>query len=405
MLINEFEVSISMSEAKKTNIAIIGAGPAGLGLGATLRRYGYQDFQIFEQATIGASFKQWHPATRFISPSFTTNGFGAPDLNAITPDTSPAYSLQTTYPTGAEYAAYLKMVAEEYHLPVQENCPIQSIRRNQAGFELVGPAGTVTTARFVVLGLGDFHYPDQGAIEGAELAQHYAQIHSNQPFSSDADPQIIIGGNEAAVDLACHIVSHGGRAALYTTRTDLASTTADPSLRLSERSLERLAQIASHISVHPKKTLVKITQQADQSYQLTFDDHSQVVTRHQPLLATGFDVATSPLISPFFAKVDGHLALTDADESTTTANCFLIGPQVQHGNTRFCYIYKYRQRWAPMAETLLHRSNFAIDPEVTAWYMAQGMYPMIFSHHHHHHDHTPAADESCDHCHPTGCGC
>ena len=39
---------------------------------------------------VGESFLRWPAETRFISPSFTGNFFGAPDLNAITPDSSPA---------------------------------------------------------------------------------------------------------------------------------------------------------------------------------------------------------------------------------------------------------------------------------------------------------------------------
>ena len=35
-----------------------------------------------------------------------------------------------------------------------------------------------------------------------------------------------------------------------------------------------------------------------------------------------------------------------------TKNLFLVGPQVKHGSALFCFIYKYRQRFAIVAEKL-----------------------------------------------------
>ena len=45
--------------------------------------------------------------------------FGIPDLNAITPDSSPAYTLQTEHPTGKQYTKYLNKIAKHYELPIK----------------------------------------------------------------------------------------------------------------------------------------------------------------------------------------------------------------------------------------------------------------------------------------------
>ncbi|WP_282803734.1 NAD(P)-binding domain-containing protein [Secundilactobacillus kimchicus] len=50
------------------SIVIIGAGPAGIGLGVALQNYGINDFLILEKETIGHSFESWNPETHFISP-------------------------------------------------------------------------------------------------------------------------------------------------------------------------------------------------------------------------------------------------------------------------------------------------------------------------------------------------
>ena len=108
-------------------IVIIGAGPAGLGLGTALQKYGINDFLILEQETIAHSFESWNPDTHFISPSFTTNGFGAPDLNAITPDTSPAYSISSKHPSGKAHASYLQAVSKINHLPILQHTGVERI--------------------------------------------------------------------------------------------------------------------------------------------------------------------------------------------------------------------------------------------------------------------------------------
>ena len=89
---------------KDYKIIIVGAGAAGIGFGAALQQLGIEDYLILEKGNIGDSFLKWPRTTRFITPSFTTNGFGFPDINAIVPDTSPAFSFQKEHLSGREYA-------------------------------------------------------------------------------------------------------------------------------------------------------------------------------------------------------------------------------------------------------------------------------------------------------------
>ena len=102
---------------KNKDVIIIGAGAAGLGVAVALKRMDI-NFVILEKEEVGASFKKWPEETQFISPSFTGNFFKMPDLNAITPETSPAFNLLTEHPTGDEYQAYLKGVSEHYKLNI-----------------------------------------------------------------------------------------------------------------------------------------------------------------------------------------------------------------------------------------------------------------------------------------------
>ena len=111
---------------KKYPVIIIGAGPAGIGVAALLAQANIPAI-ILERGRIGESFHLWSHETRFISPSFTGNFFGAVDLNAITPDSSPAFSFRKEHVSGKEYAAYLKNIAEFYKLEIRTGIDIRDI--------------------------------------------------------------------------------------------------------------------------------------------------------------------------------------------------------------------------------------------------------------------------------------
>ncbi|EKS9937036.1 NAD(P)-binding domain-containing protein, partial [Enterococcus faecalis] len=117
-------------------VIIIGAGAAGVGMGVALKDFGINNFAILERKQVGNSFIKWPEETRFITPSFTSNGFGMPDLNAIAIDTSPSYTLGKERLSGKDYAKYLQLVSEEYKLPIKTNCKVQSIKKEKTGYLL-----------------------------------------------------------------------------------------------------------------------------------------------------------------------------------------------------------------------------------------------------------------------------
>ena len=81
-------------------VAIVGAGPAGLGCAVALKEFGVNDIVILDRHEVGASFRRWPQEMRLITPSFTANAFGLLDLNAIVAGTSPAYTLDREHPSG-----------------------------------------------------------------------------------------------------------------------------------------------------------------------------------------------------------------------------------------------------------------------------------------------------------------
>ena len=70
------------------------------GYGNHFTKFNIKDVLIIEKGTIGHSFKHWPLSTKTITPSFTTNGFGMPDMNAIAKDTSPAFTFNEEHLSG-----------------------------------------------------------------------------------------------------------------------------------------------------------------------------------------------------------------------------------------------------------------------------------------------------------------
>ncbi|MFC3886288.1 hypothetical protein ACFOU2_23485, partial [Bacillus songklensis] len=71
---------------------------------------------------------------------------------------------------------------------------------------------------------------------------------------------------------------------------------------------------------------------------------------------------------------DGVPALTEQDESTITSNLFLLGPNVRHKQVIFCFIYKFRQRFAIVAKEILERNNIPYKEEVFEKYRRNQMF-------------------------------
>ena len=74
----------------------------------------------------------------------------------------------------------------------------------------------------------------------------------------------------------------------------------------------------------------------------------------------------------FERRDDGFPLLNEHDESTLVPGVFLCGPAVRHDNHIFCFIYKYRQRFAVVAKAVA--TSLALPAEGLEAYRNWGMY-------------------------------
>lgn len=351
---------------------VVGAGAAGIGVGVTLKHAGIEDFLILDRHGVGASFHRWPLEMRFITPSFPTNSIGMLDLNSVAIGTSPAFSLMVEHPTGNEYARYLLGVAQHFELPVRVGTEIYLVERQDERFLLTTNEGQVA-ARHLIWAAGEFQYPNLQPFIGAEHCRH------NSHVSSWGDLQgsefIVIGGYESGVDAAIHLARLGKQVTVLDSRElpPWKDESSDPSISLSTYTVERLRDpaIKSLIKFGCECRVTEVTINRGR-FAVRCKSGKIFRTSSAPILATGFAGSISPIQSMFQQREDGYPLLSDRDESTTTTGLFVVGPMVRHDKHVFCFIYKFRQRFAVVAKEIATR--LGLGAEQLAMYRQWGMY-------------------------------
>ena len=349
---------------------IVGAGAAGVGAAVALRHAGIENFVVLDRHTVGASFASWPAETRFITPSYPTNSIGMLDLNSVAIGTSPAFSLEVEHPTGEEYAIYLRAVAHFFELPVRQDTDVMQIAKVGDGFH-IDTAEETLQARHVIWAGGEFQYPRLNGFVGSQLCRHTATIASYGEL--DGDDFIVVGGYESGVDVAYHLAYRDKRVRLFDKDCPWEEESSDPSVALSPFTLERMREdwFVEQVELFPHTPIESVTR-VDAMYEVTARDGHRFETRVPPLWAGGFEGSHKLVADLFERRDDGFPLLSEHDESTIVPGVFLCGPAVRHDNSVFCFIYKYRQRFAVVAKAIA--TSLGLPAEDLEEYRKWGMY-------------------------------
>ncbi len=163
-----------------SRVVVVGGGPAGIGCTLALRQAGVDDVPILDAETIGATFRRWPEKMRLITPSFHGNPFFQTDLNAITPDTSPAVFFQTEHVSGQQYADYLQAIVIHFDPAVHVNERVLQVRPESNAFSLDTERSSYR-AKAVLWAGGESFHRKQGAFRGAANCVHSSVFRSASP--------------------------------------------------------------------------------------------------------------------------------------------------------------------------------------------------------------------------------
>ncbi|WP_054860906.1 NAD(P)-binding domain-containing protein [Gracilibacillus sp. JCM 18860] len=354
------------------DVIIVGAGPSGIGIAALLQQMECTSYLILEKEEVGASFLQWPKEMRFITPSFPAQGFGQTDLNAIVPKTSPAYTLDMEHPTGEAYAEYLDVVADHFALPIREGVQVNHIDKNDGIFSIDTTQG-IYQSRFVVWAAGQYQYPNLNPFSGAELGVHNSLIPSWREMEGD-DFIIIGGGYESGMDAAFHLGCLGKRATLIAKTNTWEIDDSDPSVALSPYTYSRIRHLlVSDLFTVVGNTSVTGIKSVASGYDIYTNKGKVFSTAVKPILATGFSGSTTKIENLVTrGEHGGEVLVNDKDESVVTTGLFLAGPELRHDDHIFCYIYKFRQRFAVIAEMI--GQHLGLDLSILEEYKRENFY-------------------------------
>ena len=179
------------SQVPSSEVAVIGAGPIGLELAASLKRAGV-DYVHFEAKQIGHTFTWWPRDTYFFSTTERIEIAGIPIQSRAQQRT-----------TGEEYLVYLRSVVEMLDLQVQTYEPVTGIERQREGFLLrtqPKTGGRYYHCRKLVLAIGDMHKPNRLNIPGEDLPHVSHYFHDVHPYFRKR--LLIVGGRNSAAEAA-----------------------------------------------------------------------------------------------------------------------------------------------------------------------------------------------------------
>ncbi|WP_339229483.1 NAD(P)/FAD-dependent oxidoreductase [Oceanobacillus sp. FSL K6-2867] len=351
------------------DVIIVGAGPSGIGVAAILQKMKVS-YLILEKEDIGATFSRWPKEMKFITPSFPAQGFGQTDLNAVVPKTSPAYTLDMEHPPGEAYTEYLNVVANHFAIPIKKGVQVNRINKKDSIFSIDTSKGFYQS-RYVVWAGGEYQYPELTPFPGADLGVHNSLVPSWEKL--DGDDFIIIGGYESGMDAAYQLGKLGKKVTVIARTNTWELDNSNPSIALSVYTYNRVRQLfdSDLLKVAGNTAVTNIEEKAS-GYDVYTNDGEVYFTPVRPILATGFKGSTTLIENLVTRGKHGGVLVNETDESVDTPGLFLAGSELRHDSHIFCYIYKFRQRFAIVAEAIGQRLNS--DLSILEMYKQENFY-------------------------------
>ena len=182
----------------QVDVAVIGAGQAGLAIGYFLRRQGRR-FAIVDRAdAIGSAWRErWESLTLFTPRRYSA----LPGL--------PFPGDPDGYPTRDELTAYLERYAEAVELPVELTSEVTTLERGDEGRFRLEVAGRTIVADQVVVATGPFQTPYVPTI-AESLADNVFQTHAvgyRRPDDVPAGTVLVVGGGNTGFQIAKELSS------------------------------------------------------------------------------------------------------------------------------------------------------------------------------------------------------
>ncbi len=175
------------------DVLIIGAGQAGLAMGAELKTRGLKNFLIVDATShIGHSWASRYDSLKLFTPRQYCNlpGMKFPGR-------------RNSYPTKDDVAEYLMSYAVKFSLPVQMNTKVVRLGQEPGSFVAETPSGELRASK-VIIATGSQHTPWTPSF-ATDVADNIIQIHSADyrgPHQISDGDVLIVGAGNSGVQIA-----------------------------------------------------------------------------------------------------------------------------------------------------------------------------------------------------------
>jgi thioredoxin reductase (NADPH) len=270
-------------------VAVVGAGPCGLGVGIAARRTGIS-CQLFEKGCVAASISGYPTFMTFFSTADRLEIGGVPFIVA------------GDKPTRREALRYFQRLVALFELDVRQYEEVTRVTRIDGGFLLRTRRtdGSVreSSAANVVVATGYFDAPNLLNVPGEDLPKVAHSYREGHPyFDQDC---VIVGGGNSAVDAALELHRWGARVTIVHFAESL-DPNVKPWVRPEIEARLREGGIAARFGtriVEIRPDSVRLRHEAEGREELLRNDWVLTMTGYTPRgellhsLGVSFDVAT-----------------------------------------------------------------------------------------------------------------
>jgi putative flavoprotein involved in K+ transport len=181
--------------SNRLDVAVIGAGQAGLAMGYYLSRVGLAFACLDARERVGQSWRDRYDSLRLFTPS---------QYDALPGKSFPAP--EDHYPTKDEVASFLEGYAKQFAIPVQLGVQVQRLTADPGGYLLNTSRGEIR-ARAVVVATGAYGVPFVPAFAG-KLSPHVHQVHScgyRNPGGLRPGTVLVVGAGNSGLQIASEL--------------------------------------------------------------------------------------------------------------------------------------------------------------------------------------------------------
>ena len=220
-------------EQSAPEVAVVGGGPAGLGVAGALKRWGIGAVVLEREGVVGSSWRRRYDGLRLN----TVRGMsGQPGL-AIPRGAG-------RWPARDAFVAYLEHYAEHHALDVRTGVAVARVDSVDGGWRLATSEGELTS-RFAVVATGYDCTPKLPTWPGREgftgRLIHSADYHNPSPFLGER--VLVVGAGNTGTEVAAQLAGAGAAAVTVSMRTppnfvqrEIRSVPITPFARLADLS-------------------------------------------------------------------------------------------------------------------------------------------------------------------------